>query len=133
MLGEASGDRLRLRVEVIVHDDEIEIAPITQVLNVGSKCSLAGRDLDPGYDRRLEHHPNEGEPGPIGPDWRVVPTQASSLGVEELDRCRGLPLNIRKDQTEAPGCRRSFGYVGGRGTNIAPRWDTAASGVPAAV
>jgi 8-hydroxy-5-deazaflavin:NADPH oxidoreductase len=26
-----------------------------------------------------------------------------------------------------------LGYVGGRGTNIAPRWDTAASGVPVAV
>jgi predicted dinucleotide-binding enzyme len=25
-----------------------------------------------------------------------------------------------------------LGYVGGRGTNIAPRWDTAASGIPAA-
>jgi hypothetical protein len=25
-----------------------------------------------------------------------------------------------------------FGYVGGRGTNIAPRWDTAASVVPVA-
>jgi hypothetical protein len=61
-LDEASGNRLRLRVEVIVHDHEIEVAPITQVLNVGAKGSLAGRDLDPRHDGRLKHHTNEGKP-----------------------------------------------------------------------
>jgi predicted dinucleotide-binding enzyme len=53
-----------------------------------------------------------------------------SIGFEPVD---GGPLANARYLEPLGMLNIWFGYVGGRGTSIAPRWDTAASVVPAAV
>ncbi len=55
---------------------------------------------------------------------------AGSIGFEPVD---GGPLANARYLEPLGMLNIWFGYVGGRGTNIAPRWDTAASVVPVAV
>ena len=52
---------------------------------------------------------------------------AESIGFEPVD---GGPLANARYLEPLGMLNIWFGYVGGRGTNIAPRWDTAASVAP---
>jgi 8-hydroxy-5-deazaflavin:NADPH oxidoreductase len=55
---------------------------------------------------------------------------AESIGFEPVD---GGPLANARYLEPLGMLNIWFGYVGGRGTNIAPRWDTAPSVVPVTV
>ncbi len=55
---------------------------------------------------------------------------AGSTGFEPVD---GGPLANARYLEPLGMLNIWLGYVGGRGTNIAPRWDTAPSGAPVAV
>jgi len=55
---------------------------------------------------------------------------AESIGFEPVD---SGPLTNARYLAPLGMLNIWLGYVGGRGTNIAPRWDTATSGVPVAV
>jgi hypothetical protein len=92
-------------VEVIVHDREIEITAVTQVLDALPQRPLPRRDLDPGHNGGLEGDADEGEPSRIAPDRRVVLAKAPALGVEELDGRRSNSLHVAKHYSE-PLCRR---------------------------
>jgi len=60
----------------------------------------------------------------------TVRRMAESIGFDAVD---GGPLANARYLEPVGMLNIWFGYVGGRGTNIAPRWDTAALTVPAAV
>jgi len=55
---------------------------------------------------------------------------AGSIGFEPVD---GDPLANARYLEPLGMLNIWLGYVGGRSTNIAPRWDTAPSGAPVAV
>jgi hypothetical protein len=100
-----SWDFLRFRVEVIVHDREIEITAVTQVLDALPQRPLPRRDLDPGHNRGLERDADEGEPSRIAPDRRVVLAKAPARGVEELDGRRSDSLHVGRHYAEPVCCR----------------------------
>jgi len=107
--------------------EEIQRAvPGVRIVKAFNTVFSAVQGSQPGGDSRVQVFYAGDDAGAKDAVRRLI----ESIAFEPVD---GGPLAHARDLEPLGMLNIWLGYMGGRGTNIAPRWDTAASVVPAAV